>query len=132
MGPDSDGDSIPDKYDKCPNSPKGAVVDYCDEYRFGCADGEVAKAPSCAPSSFPSQQPSNYPTRTPSVYPTFSISSTSIPSHLPTTSCGNGIIEPSLVEECDDGIFNGEDWISYCTVACTFIPNPPGCCSSGN
>jgi hypothetical protein len=40
-GVDSDGDGIPDKWDKCPNSPPGADVDYCDPARLGCADDEV-------------------------------------------------------------------------------------------
>ena len=39
-GMDADGDGIPDDYDKCPNSPPGSDVDYCDPMRLGCADGE--------------------------------------------------------------------------------------------
>jgi len=40
-GTDSDGDGIPDKWDKCPNSAPGADVDYCDPARLGCAEGET-------------------------------------------------------------------------------------------
>jgi len=40
-GIDSDGDGIPDKWDKCPNSPANADVDYCSAERLGCAEGEV-------------------------------------------------------------------------------------------
>ncbi len=39
-GTDSDGDGIPDQWDKCPNSPANADVDYCDPDRLGCAAGE--------------------------------------------------------------------------------------------
>jgi hypothetical protein len=40
-GVDSDGDGIPDKWDKCPNSPADADVDYCSADRLGCADDEL-------------------------------------------------------------------------------------------
>ncbi len=57
---------------------------------------------------------------------------TQSPTPAPTSACGNSILEPDLGEECDDGIFNGEDWISYCSDSCTFVSHPNGCCLSDN
>ena len=34
---DTDGDGIPDEWDKCPTSPEGCDVDYCNEDLFGCS-----------------------------------------------------------------------------------------------
>lgn len=50
----------------------------------------------------------------------------------PTSTCGNGIYEPELGEECDDGIYNGQNWISDCDDSCAFVNNPSGCCLSAN
>ena len=44
------------------------------------------------------------------------------------STCGNGVLDQN--EECDDGLFNGEDWISECDDSCTFRADPSGCCVS--